>query len=76
MRKDQLVSEKILKIVIYLKLSLGASVTTYSIVALSIDRDYENVTFDVNRPFIAVIIDRKYGVPYFMGKITDPRHES
>ena len=54
----------------------GASATAFSVVALTIERDHEDGDFNVNRPFIAVIIDRKYGVPYFIGKISDPRRES
>jgi serine protease inhibitor len=54
--------------------SIGASVTTFSIVALSVQIDHDDVEFHVDRPFAAIIIDRKYSVPYFMAKITNPRY--
>lgn len=53
--------------------SIGASATAFSAVALTIQRDTEDTDFVVNRPFISIIFDRKYSVPYFMAKITDPR---
>lgn len=52
--------------------SIGASATAFSVVPLTIERDHFDSDFLINRPFIVCIIDRKYGVPYFIGKISDP----
>lgn len=53
--------------------SVGASTTSFSAIALSVQPELKHADFIVDRPFLAVIIDRKYAVPYFIAKIFDPR---
>jgi serine protease inhibitor len=53
--------------------SIGASATYLSVVALSIQPDIEDRDMIVDRPFIVMIVDRKYAVPYFIAKVSDPR---
>lgn len=45
----------------------------FSAIALSVQPEYKHTDFIVDRPFAAIIIDRKYGVPYFLAKVYDPR---
>lgn len=52
--------------------SVGASATAFSIAALSITAPLKDAKLVVDRPFIAMILDRKYQVPYFIAKVTDP----
>lgn len=52
--------------------SVGASVTKFSIVALSVQAKVKEATFVVNRPFVAIIVNRVHRIPYFIAKITNP----
>lgn len=51
--------------------SIGASVTRYSVTALSVRAPVKAVNFVVDRPFVAVIVNRLYGIPYFIAKVSD-----
>lgn len=53
--------------------SIGASTTVFSVVPLSISQELAHTIMVVDRPFIAMIVDRQYAVPYFLAKVTDPR---
>ncbi|KAG5681958.1 hypothetical protein PVAND_011359 [Polypedilum vanderplanki] len=53
--------------------TIGASATAFSVTPLMVQLLPIDSDLIVDRPFIAIIIDRKYGVPYFMAQITDPR---
>jgi serine protease inhibitor len=53
--------------------SIGATVTAFSVVPLMVQPIYKDSELVVDRPFVAIIIDRKFGVPYFMAKVSDPR---
>lgn len=53
--------------------SIGASVTAFSVVPLMVQALPIDSDLIVDRPFIAIIVDRKFGVPYFMAQVTDPR---
>lgn len=53
--------------------SIGASTTSFSAIALTIQPEIKNTDFIVDRPFAVFIVDRKQSVPYFMAKIVDPR---
>ncbi|CRK86609.1 CLUMA_CG000446, isoform A [Clunio marinus] len=46
--------------------------TNLNVVALSFQPAVPNVVFNVNRPFIAIIVDRKKNIPFVMAKITNP----
>jgi len=52
--------------------SVGASVSKFSIVALSVQSPIKQVVFTVDRPFLAVIVNRLYRIPYFIAKVSDP----
>lgn len=53
--------------------SVGASVTKFSVVGLSVAVKIERIHFNMDRPFVAVVINRLYQVPYFIAKVKDPR---
>jgi len=53
--------------------SVGASVSKFAVVALSIKAPVKHVNFIVDRPFVAVVVNRLYRVPYFIAQVTDPR---
>lgn len=53
--------------------SIGASVSKFSIVALSVQVPIKEVVFTVDRPFVAIIVNRLYRIPYFVAKVSDPR---
>lgn len=53
--------------------SVGAAVSKFSVVALSIKAPVTQVNFIVDRPFVAIVVNRLYRVPYFIAKVTDPR---
>lgn len=52
--------------------SVGASVSKFSIVALSVQSPIKEVVFTVDRPFLAIIVNRLYRIPYFIAKVSDP----
>jgi serine protease inhibitor len=52
--------------------SIGASVNRFSVTALSVQMPIQEVNFVVDRPFVAVIVNRLYRMPYFIAKVTNP----
>ncbi|CAG9804156.1 unnamed protein product [Chironomus riparius] len=52
--------------------SIATSLTAFAVVALSFSPPTPDVEFKVDRPFIAMIIDRKNSFPYFVAKISNP----
>lgn len=52
--------------------SIATSLTAVGVVALSFAPPTPDVVFNVNRPFVAMIIDRKNNFPYFIAKISNP----
>lgn len=52
--------------------SVGASTTTFSAIALTVQPETKHTNFTVDQPFAVFIVDRRYAVPYFMAKIYDP----
>lgn len=52
--------------------SIATSLTAVGVVALSFSPPTPDVVFNVNRPFVAMIIDRKINFPYFIAKISNP----
>lgn len=52
--------------------SIATSLTAFAVIALSFTPPTPDVEFIVNRPFVAMIIDRKNDFPYFIAKISDP----
>ncbi|XP_070492277.1 leukocyte elastase inhibitor-like [Chironomus tepperi] len=54
--------------------SVGASTTTFSAIALTVQPETKHTDFVVDQPFAVFIVDRRYAVPYFMAKIYDPRY--
>lgn len=53
--------------------SVGASTTSFSAIALTVQPETKHTNFTVDQPFAVFIVDRKHAVPYFMAKIYDPR---
>lgn len=47
--------------------------TSVHVVALSFQPPIPDVTFTVDRPFLAMIIDGKKNIPFIMAKVSDPR---
>lgn len=52
--------------------TVATIVQTVGVVTLSISDIPEEVTFDVDQPFLALIVDRRNKVPLFLSKIYDP----
>lgn len=52
--------------------SIATSLTSFSVVALSYSPPVPDVEFLVNRPFIAMIVDRSRNIPYFVCKVSNP----
>ena len=52
--------------------SIATSLTAFGVVALSFSPPTPDVEFKVDRPFVAMIIDRKNNFPYFIAKISNP----
>jgi len=52
--------------------SIATSLTAFAVIALSFTPTPPDVEFKVDRPFVAMIIDRKNNFPYFIAKISDP----
>lgn len=46
--------------------------TTLNVVALSFQLPVPDIDFNVNRPFIAMIVDTKKKIPFVMAKISNP----
>ena len=54
--------------------SILVSVTQSNVVALTVQRRHPRVTFVVDRPFIAMIVNTPNKVPYVICKITNPKY--
>lgn len=52
--------------------SVAASATSVAVVTLSISSVPEELIFEVNQPFLALIIDKRNKVPLFIAKIFNP----
>lgn len=52
--------------------SIATSLTSFSVVALSFSPPVGNVEFMVDRPFVAIIVNRDRKFPYFVAKISTP----
>lgn len=52
--------------------TVAAAVQSVSVVTLSINESPEEVSFIVDQPFLAIIVDRRNRTPLFLGKIVDP----
>ena len=46
--------------------------TNFNVVALSFHAPVPDVEFNVDRPFIAMIVDTSKNIPYVFGKISSP----
>ena len=54
--------------------SILVSVTKVNVVALTVQRRRPRVTFVVDRPFIAMIVNTPNNIPYVICKVTDPKY--
>lgn len=52
--------------------SIASSLTSFSVVALSFSPPTPNIEFMVDRPFLAMIVNRDRKFPYFVAKICAP----
>ena len=50
----------------------ASSATISHVVTLSLNSSPEEIPFDVDQPFLAVIVDKRNKIPLFVGKIFDP----
>ncbi|KAG5681957.1 hypothetical protein PVAND_011358 [Polypedilum vanderplanki] len=53
--------------------SIASSLTSFSVVALSFSPPTPDIEFIVNRPFIAMIVDKRNNYPYFIAKVMIPQ---
>lgn len=51
----------------------ATSVASLSIITLSITPQYKDVKFDVDQPFLVMIVDKQERYPFFIGQINNPR---
>lgn len=51
----------------------ATSVASLSIITLSITPQYKDVRFDVDQPFLVMVVDKQERYPFFIGQIYDPR---
>lgn len=51
----------------------ATSVASLSIVTLSITPQFRDVKFDVDQPFLTMIVDKQERYPFFIAQINDPR---
>lgn len=51
----------------------ATSVASLSIITLSITPQYKDVKFDVDQPFLTMIVDKQERYPFFIGQINNPR---
>lgn len=54
--------------------SIATSVTSIGAIALSLSPIPADVEFKVNRPFLTMIFDRRFTIPYFMAKVSHPQY--
>lgn len=52
--------------------TLAASATISHVVTLSLNSAPEELVFNVDQPFLSIILDKRNKVPLFIGKIFDP----
>lgn len=52
--------------------TIAAVATISHVVTLSLNSAPEEIVFNVDQPFISVIVDKRNGVPVFISKIFDP----
>lgn len=50
------------------------SFTSVHVVALSFQPPVPDITFTVDKPFLAMIVDGKKHIPFIMAKISDPQN--
>lgn len=50
------------------------SFTSVHVVALSFQPPVPDVTFTVDKPFLAMIVDGKKNIPFILAKVMDPRN--
>lgn len=51
----------------------ATSVASLSIITLSITPQYRDVKFDVDQPFLTMIVEKQERYPFFIAQINDPR---
>lgn len=51
----------------------ATSVASLSIITLSIVPQYKDVQFDVDQPFLVMVVDKQERYPFFIGQIYDPQ---
>jgi serpin B len=52
--------------------TIAASITTFSVVALSYSPPLPNVNILVNKPFLAIVVEKANKIPLFISKISRP----
>lgn len=50
----------------------AASATISHVVTLSLNSVPENLRFNLDQPFLSIIVDKRYQIPLFISKIFDP----
>lgn len=51
----------------------ATSVASLSIISLSVTSQYKDVRFDVDQPFLVMVVDKQERYPFFIGQIYDPK---
>lgn len=70
LRVDDILQQSILSV--DQKGTVAASATVSHVVTLSLSSVPEEITFKVDEPFLAIIVDKRHQVPLFISKIYDP----
>ena len=53
--------------------TVAASLTSFSVVALSFSAPVPSVQITINRPFLCMIVDRDTNIPLFVAKVSNPQ---
>lgn len=70
LRVDDILQQSILSV--DEKGTIAAAATISHVVTLSLNSAPEEVFFNVNQPFLSVIVDKRNKVPLFISKVFDP----
>lgn len=53
--------------------TVAASLTSFSVVALSFSAPVPSVQITIDRPFLCMIVDRDTNIPLFVAKVSNPQ---
>lgn len=53
--------------------TVASAATTVSVITLSAHSNDDEITFNVDEPFMAIIVDNEKNIPLFISKIYSPK---